>query len=92
MRAGAAYFTSVLLGMPKKVDIDKMNSYRDAIRDSSLRRAVRYAAILYPGAEKRYTDDIEALQAYPGHAEKLKARLTEVLTTALADPIPGATK
>ncbi len=34
-----------------------MHSYRDAIRDTDLRRAVRYAAILYPGPEVRYADE-----------------------------------
>jgi len=70
-------------GMPKKVDIDKMHSYRDSIRDSNLQRAVRYAAILYPGAEVRYADDIEALHAYPGDVDALKTRLSEVLRKAL---------
>jgi hypothetical protein len=70
-------------GMPKKVDIDKMHSYRDAIRDTNLRRAVRYAAILYPGPEVRYADDIEALHAYPGEIGKLQSRVRDVLSAAV---------
>lgn len=70
-------------GMPKKADIDKMHSYRDAIRDEKLSRVVRYAAILYPGPEVRYADDIEALHAYPGEMDKLNGRLKAVLANAL---------
>jgi predicted component of viral defense system (DUF524 family) len=71
------------VGSPKKVDIDKMHAYRDAIRGGDLGRAVSYAAILYPGAEVRFSDDIEALRAYPGDIEALTSRLTEVITAAL---------
>jgi hypothetical protein len=74
-------------GGPQKMDIDKMHAYRDAIRDRSLRRIVTYAAILYPGREIRYADDIEALTAYPGHSDNLESRLREVLAQALA-PFP----
>lgn len=70
-------------GLPKKVDIGKMHAYRDAIRDSNLRRAVSYAAILYPGSEVRYADDIEALRAYPSESEKLRSRLHEIIAQAL---------
>jgi hypothetical protein len=35
-------------GKPKKVDIDKMHAYRDAIRDADDYRVVRFAGILYP--------------------------------------------
>lgn len=76
-----------LLGTPKKVDIDKMHAYRDAIRNSDLRRAVCYAAILYPGAEVRYADDIEALRAFPGDLEALTPRLREVISVALQGAI-----
>ena len=75
---------AVPTGQPKKVDIDKMHSYRDAIRDPQLRRAVRYAAILYPGPEVRYADDIEALNAYPSQSQNVKSRLRDVLSAALA--------
>ena len=70
---------SVPKGMPQKVDIDKMHLYRDAIRDSSLGRVVRYAAILYPGTEVHYADGIEALHACFGKMEEPKARLHDVI-------------
>jgi hypothetical protein len=72
-------------GSPKKTDIDKMHAYRDAIRSGDLRRAVSYAAILYPGAEVRYADDIEALRAYPGDIEALTSRLSEVISNAVLE-------
>lgn len=70
-------------GKPKKVDIDKMHAYRDAIRDRDGRRAVRYAAILYPGPEQRFPYGVEALSANPGSAQPLVDRLREVLGGAL---------
>lgn len=72
-------------GKPKKVDLDKMHAYRDAIRDAGGRRVVRYAAILYPGPEHRYSDGIEALSAYPGAEESLRWRVREMLREALSD-------
>ena len=71
---------------PKKVDIDKMHVYRDAIRDKAGNHVVAYAAILYPGAMQQYhTDDIEALQAYPDAllVEQLEQRIRSVLFKAL---------
>jgi hypothetical protein len=38
---------SVAVARPKKVDIDAMHSYGDAIRDESGNRVVRFAAILF---------------------------------------------
>ncbi len=38
-----------------------MDAYRDAIRDHKQRRAVNYAAILYPGPYQHYYDGLEAL-------------------------------
>jgi hypothetical protein len=52
-------------GQPKKIDIDTMHAYRDAIRTQSGERVVSYAAILYPGPEVRYPPGIEALTADP---------------------------
>ena len=37
-----------------------MHAYRDAIRGEEGMRAVRYAAILYPGPEERYAEGLEA--------------------------------
>lgn len=60
-----------LKGSPKKVDIDKMHAYRDAIRGGQGEVAVLYAGILYPGETQRYSAGLAALRAIPGHAEKL---------------------
>jgi predicted component of viral defense system (DUF524 family) len=70
-------------GKPKKIDIDTMHAYRDAIRTASDWRVVSCAAILYPGPEVRYGDGIEALSARPLEPARLQARLAEVLTRAL---------
>jgi predicted component of viral defense system (DUF524 family) len=71
-------------GKPKKVDIDKMHAYRDAIRDEEGRRSVRYAAVLYPGTEDvRYATGLEALRAYPGTEKALEWRIGDVLHEAL---------
>jgi predicted component of viral defense system (DUF524 family) len=74
-------------GKPKKVDIDKMHAYRDAIRGPDGRRVVRYAATLYPGPEVHYGDRIEALAARPLEPDLLDERLNEILTEALATPM-----
>ena len=60
-----------------------MHAYRDAIRDEEGRRAVRHAAILYPGPNTRYTGSLENLHAYPGSEKPLRKRLTELLREAL---------
>ena len=70
-------------GEPKKVDIDIMYAYRDAIRDQDQRHVVRYAAILYPGPQRHYDDDIEAISARPLDQEPLQERISSVLNTAL---------
>ena len=63
-----------------------MHAYRDAIRNQVGRRIVRYAAILYPGPEVRYADNIEALRSHPGAEQELTHRLGEILTAALTGP------
>jgi hypothetical protein len=70
-------------GRPKKEDIAKMHTYRDAIRDTEQRRVVRYAAILYPGPSQSYSNGIEALQALPDSRAVLEGRLKEIFTDAL---------
>ncbi|NWJ98554.1 MAG: DUF2357 domain-containing protein [Chloroflexi bacterium] len=70
-------------GQPKKIDIDKMHAYRDAIRDLQGERVVRYAAILYPGSLISYADDLEALTAYPSKEVALENRLREILFSAI---------
>ena len=62
-------------GSPLKVDIDKMHAYRDAIRDAGGRAVVRYAAIMYPGPSRTYSDGLEALNADPERGEELEALL-----------------
>jgi hypothetical protein len=71
-------------GKPKKIDIDTMHAYRDAIRNDREERLIEYAAILYPGPETRYGDGIEALCANPTQTDPLDLRLRGVLTDALA--------
>jgi predicted component of viral defense system (DUF524 family) len=71
-------------GKPKKVDIDKLHAYKDAIQDEEGRRSVCYAAVLYPGTEDvRYATRLEALHAYPGAEKTLERRIRDVLLEAL---------
>jgi predicted component of viral defense system (DUF524 family) len=70
-------------GTPKREDIGKMHTYRDAIRDADQRHVVRYAAILYPGLSLRYNEGVEAIQALPDSRAILEERLKEVLSFAL---------
>jgi predicted component of viral defense system (DUF524 family) len=78
-------------GKPKKVDIDKMHAYRDAIRDEQGRHVVEYAAILYPGPEMHFDEGLEALQAVPGMEHGLEAQLGKVIAAALAGHEPERT-
>ena len=71
------------VGRPKKSDIDKMHAYRDAIRGDGGRQVVDYAAILYPGPNQHYGDNLAALQAVGGCEARLRTELDEVLTNAL---------
>lgn len=68
---------------PKTEDIDKMHTYRDAIRDEEGKFAVKYAAILYPGSHQSYSQELEALPANPKHPEKLEKQLDRILNIAL---------
>lgn len=65
---------------PKKVDIDKMHAYRDAIRDRNRQRIVSYAAILYPGPTVSFVEDagIQALRAVPGDESELRENIQQV--------------
>jgi hypothetical protein len=61
---------------PKKVDIDKMHAYRDAIRKDD-ERVVSYAAILYPGpAVASFGSGVEAIAAVPGAGGRLLSAST----------------
>lgn len=71
-------------GRPKKVDVDKMHAYRDAIRNTDGQRVVSLAATLYPGATKWYGSDVAALRAYPGEAHGLEAEVTDIIQRWLA--------
>jgi predicted component of viral defense system (DUF524 family) len=73
-------------GRPKKVDIDKMHAYRDAIQLDH-RRVVDYAAILYPGPHVSYGTDVAALPAYPTRADELDEALQTVIRAHLAAAI-----
>lgn len=70
-------------GRPKKIDIDTMHAYRDAIRNPAGERVVSSAAILYPGPDVRYGDGIEAVSARPLEPGCLKKRLRALFTEAL---------
>ena len=54
---------------PKKVDIDKMHAYRDAIQLDHHR--VVHAVIRYPGLAVSYGTEVAALPAYPACEEDL---------------------
>ena len=70
-------------GKPNTADIQKMHTYHDAIQDKEGRQVVNYAAIIYPGSYKSYSNaEIEALPAYPG-LEVLQKHLRRVLGKAL---------
>ena len=76
---------------PKKIDIDKMHAYRDAIRNANDERIVTYAAILYPGPPPvPFGRGIEAISAVPGHADVLDRRLEDLITAALTAARPAA--
>ena len=71
-------------GRPKKSDIDKMHTYRDAVREADGTRVVEYAAILYPGPSEQYGGDVAALQAVAGREAGLRKELENVAGGALA--------
>ena len=73
-------------GRPKKVDIDKMHAYRDAIQ-LDRRRVVDFAAILYPGPAVSYGTEVAALPAYPTRADELDESLHTVIHSHLARAI-----
>ncbi|EDN65887.1 hypothetical protein BGP_3160 [Beggiatoa sp. PS] len=67
---------------PQKVDIDKMHAYRDSIINQG-KRAVKYAAILYPGESHAYDEGLQALSAQPGKSTPLQETLYQILKKAL---------
>lgn len=75
--------SSELTGKPKKIDIDKMHAYRDAIRDNQGRRIVSSACTIYPGPSVSYANGIEAIQGNPAKLEILEEHLRAMIETAL---------
>jgi Uncharacterized conserved protein len=69
--------------VPLKQDIDKMHSYRDAIRGVGGVRVVQYAAILYPGNHEQYDDGLEALPTNPLSVGELHKHLRRVFESAM---------
>jgi hypothetical protein len=69
--------------VPLKQDIDKMHSYRDAIRGVGGVRVVQYAAILYPGNHEQYDDGLEALPTNPLSVGLLHKHLRRVFESAM---------
>lgn len=71
-------------GRPKKVDIDKMHAYRDAIRDIGGRHVVAAACTIYPGPSVHYASGIDALAGIPSQGRMLenavKAQLEALLS------------
>ena len=65
-------------GTPLKVDIDKMHTYRDAIRDDRGRHVVHSAHVLYPGQTTLY-GDIGALGANPQETHLLQTKIRTCL-------------
>lgn len=70
---------------PIKGDVDKMHTYRDAIRDVGGRRVVEYAATLYPGPSKHFGSSLAALGAIPGDAAQLNIDLRSLFRDFLYD-------
>lgn len=53
-------------GDPLRTDIDKMHTYRDAIRHKDNTRPVAFAGIMYPGSTKEFSRGLAALGCIPG--------------------------
>ena len=71
-------------GKPKKIDIDKMHAYRDAIRTGDGERVVSFAGILYPGQSQTFSEDVQAIRAVPGEDQELRDRISELVLTQIA--------
>lgn len=54
-------------GDPLRIDIDKMHTYRDAIRCKDNSRPVAFAGIMYPGHTKEFSQGLAALGCLPGN-------------------------
>lgn len=69
-------------GIPKKIDIDTMHAYRDAIRLGN-ERIVEHAAIIYPGSSRNYGHDVAAISAQPDQSDDFDETLRRVLQEPL---------
>jgi len=69
--------------VPLKQDIDKMHSYRDAIRGVGGVQVVQYAAILYPGNYVQYDEGLQALPTDPLLVGELHKHLRRVFESAM---------
>ena len=52
---------------PLREDIDKMHTYRDAIRHEEIERPVSFAGIIYPGKTEHFGNGIGAIGCIPGY-------------------------
>lgn len=75
---------------PKKVDVDSMHAYRDAIRDADGEPVVKHAALLYPGETRRYGPGLSAIQAQPEAYDDLRREIGSTLRAALETSAPAA--
>jgi hypothetical protein len=71
-------------GLPKRVDLDAMHAYRDAIRRGDGSLAVRYAATLYPGETRIYDEGLAAIRTDPTELEAFEHEVRQVLRSALS--------
>jgi len=67
-------------GQPRKVDIDKMHAYRDAVRTSSGARIVHHASILFPGDSVVYDEGVGAVGALPGRSAEATFEIARTLS------------
>ena len=72
-------------GKPKKIDIDKMHTYRDSIRTAAGEMVVEYAGILYPGDAQTFSDDVEAIRAIPGDDAEMRQHVAQILISQIND-------
>lgn len=69
---------------PMKEDIVDLMGWVDLAKASESARSMPYAAILYPGPQRRYSAEVEALPAVPSEGEGLQKAVCDVLRRYLA--------
>jgi hypothetical protein len=67
---------------PVRSDVDKMHTYRDSIRSPDGDRIVRYAATLFPGETRKFSNGLHAIGLKPS-SDKIKENLTSILKSTL---------